>query len=71
MLQGVNRPFNETDDLHEVVEAIMPELSTDDYSQLTELTIEYVLQPGYDYGNESEYGLEVIFDGLQRLGVLA
>jgi hypothetical protein len=25
-----------------------------------------VLQPGYDYGSEYEYGLDLILDGLDR-----
>ena len=29
-----------------------------DYPHLAELTIEHVLQPGYDYGNEYEFGLD-------------
>lgn len=27
----------------------------------------HILQPGYDYGNEYEYGLDLILDGLDRL----
>ena len=26
----------------------------------------HVLQPGYDYGNEYQFGLDLILDGLQR-----
>ncbi len=65
VLQEVNLPFDDADDLHEVVEAIMPQLSTDDYPHLVELTTEHVLQPGYSYGNEFEYGLRLILDGLE------
>ena len=36
------------------------------YPHLTELTVEHVLQPGYDYGAEFEYGLDLILDGLER-----
>ena len=32
----------------------------------TELTVEHVLQPGYDHGNEFEFGLDLILDGLER-----
>jgi AcrR family transcriptional regulator len=65
VLQEVNLPFSDTDDLEEVVEAIMPQLSPTDYPHLTELTMEYVLQPGYSYGNEFEFGLGLILDGLE------
>jgi hypothetical protein len=30
------------------------------------LAVEHVLQPGYDYGDEFEFGLDLILDGLQR-----
>ncbi len=30
------------------------------YPHLTELTIEHVLQPGYDHGNEFEFGLDLM-----------
>jgi hypothetical protein len=35
------------------------------YSYLTELTVQNVLQPGYDYGDEFESGLGLILDGLR------
>jgi AcrR family transcriptional regulator len=64
VLQEVNLPFNDQDDLGEMVETIMPNLSPDDYPHLLELTTEHVLQPGYSYGNEFDYGLGLILDGL-------
>jgi len=33
---------------------------------LDELTAKHVLQPGYAYGNEFEYGLGLILDSLQK-----
>jgi hypothetical protein len=42
--------------------------SPDEYPHLLELTTDYVLQPGYDFGNEFEFGLGlgVILDALAR-----
>ena len=65
VLQEVNLPFNDADDLEEVVGSIMPQLSPADYPHLTELTMQYVLQPGYSYGDEFEFGLSLILDGLE------
>ncbi len=65
VLQQVNLPFDETDDLAELVESMMPELASDSYPHLTELTTEYILRPGYNYGNEFDYGLGLILDGLE------
>ena len=50
----------------ELAEAIMAQIPADEYPHLTELTVEHVLQPGYDYGNEFEFGLDLILDGLER-----
>ena len=65
VLQEVNLPFKDEDDLDEVVADIMPDLSDDEYPHLLELTTDYILQPGYSYGNEFEYGLGLILDGLE------
>jgi hypothetical protein len=31
-----------------------------------QFTIEHVLQPGYDWGDEYGYGLDLILDGLEK-----
>ncbi len=64
VLQEVNLPFDDTSDLEEVVGEILPGLSPDEYPHLLELTTNHVLQPGYSYGNEFEFGLGLILDGL-------
>ena len=38
----------------------------DQYPHLAEFTFEHVMQPGYDYGEEYEFGLDLILDGLER-----
>ena len=65
VLQEVNLPFDDGDDLEEVVESMMLPFSADDYPHLVELTTEHILKPGYSYGDEFEYGLGVILDSLQ------
>ncbi len=42
------------------------QLPADRYPYLAELTVEHVLQPGYDYAEEFEFGLDLILDGLER-----
>jgi AcrR family transcriptional regulator len=64
VLQEVNLPFDDTSELEEVVEDILPGLSPDLYPHLLELTTGHVLQPGYSYGNEFDFGLGLILDGL-------
>nr|WP_291828069.1 hypothetical protein [Candidatus Microthrix sp.] len=34
------------------------------YPHLAELTADYVLQPGYDFRSEFEFGLDLILDAL-------
>lgn len=51
----------------EVAETFLERFRAEDYPYLAELTTEHVLQPGYDYGREFEFGLDVVLDGLERL----
>jgi AcrR family transcriptional regulator len=60
-------PFDGPDAAAEVAGQILEQFPTDSYPYLTELTIEHVLQPGYDYGDEFEFGLDLILDGLTTL----
>lgn len=65
VLQEVNLPSDEADDLTDVVGAITPRLSADEHPHLLELTRAVVLRPGYAYANEFEYGLGLILDVLE------
>jgi AcrR family transcriptional regulator len=40
------------------------QISARDYPHFVEMATEYILQPGYDFGNEFEIGLSVILDAL-------
>ena len=66
-LQEVSLPFDDSDSLEEVADGILDSEAVDRYPHLTELTTEHVLQPGYDFGQEFEVGLDLILDGLERL----
>jgi AcrR family transcriptional regulator len=65
-LQEASLPFDTAEETAEVAEMIFKQFPADEYPHLTELTVEHVLQPGYDYGNEFEFGLDLILDGLER-----
>jgi hypothetical protein len=39
-------------------------MPADLYPHLAEFTFDRVLQPGYDFGNEFDVGIDLIFDGL-------
>jgi AcrR family transcriptional regulator len=63
--ESVSLPFDATT-APELAEKVLAQFPTDDYPHLAELATEHVLQPGYDYGNEYEFGLDLILDGLEK-----
>jgi len=65
-LQEASLPFDTAEETADVIQMILAQSPADEYPHLTELAIEHVLQPGYDYGNEFEFGLDLILDGLER-----
>lgn len=65
-LQETNLPFNTSEELAAVAETMLGDLQADKHPHLTEMAVEHALQPGYDYGNEYEFGLDLILDGLDR-----
>jgi AcrR family transcriptional regulator len=66
-LQEASLPFDTPEETAEVAAEMMDAFAADAYPHLTELAVEHVLQPGYDYGDEYAFGLELILDGLERL----
>jgi AcrR family transcriptional regulator len=65
-LQQRSLPFETEEETAELATAIMARFPADQYPHLVELTVEHVLQPGYDYGEEFALGLDLILDGLER-----
>jgi AcrR family transcriptional regulator len=67
VLQEVNLPFRDESELAAMTGAIMETFPASEFPHLFEMTVEYVLQPGYDYGNEFDSGLDVVLDGVAAL----
>jgi AcrR family transcriptional regulator len=65
-LQEASLPFDSGEGTADLAEATLRQMPADQYPHLTELTIEHVLRPGYDYGAEYVFGLDLILDGLER-----
>jgi len=65
VLTEVNLPFDSTDETHEVAGAIMDQMPKDEYPHLVELATEHVLQPGYSYSDEFDFGLDLILVGIE------
>lgn len=66
-MQELKLPFDDSDELADVAENILELMPANEYPYFTELTVEHVLKPGYDYGNEFQFGLDLILDGLEKL----
>ena len=64
-LTKINLPF-EPATAGDVAEAMLEPFPVNEYPNLVEFLSEHVLQPGYDYGVEFDYGLELILDGLDQ-----
>jgi AcrR family transcriptional regulator len=63
-LQEVGLPFDGSDTVADVAEPIMERFSTGEYPHLMEMATDYYLRPGYDFGDEFEWGLNLILDAL-------
>ena len=66
-MQEASLPFEGPDSAAEVAEPIMALMGSGDYPHLVELAVEHVLLPGYDFGDEFDFGLGLVLDGLARL----
>jgi hypothetical protein len=65
-LQEKTLPFETPEELAMIAEMVLALMPPDEYPHLAELTVEHVLQPGYSYSDEFEFGLDLILDGLER-----
>ena len=63
-LQEAGLPFQGPDTVAEVAAPMMERFASGEYPYLVELATEYVLKPGYDFGDEFEFGLDLILDAL-------
>jgi AcrR family transcriptional regulator len=50
----------------EVAEAMLRAFPVNEFPNLAAFISDHAMQPGYDYGDEFEYGLDLILDGLER-----
>jgi AcrR family transcriptional regulator len=66
-VQEAGLPFEGSEQVADLAESIMEGFDAGQYPHLTELAVEVVMQPGYDFGDEFDFGLDLILDGLARL----
>lgn len=64
-LQEASLPATGGEDMADLASSIVDQLPQEEYPHLRELVTEHVLQPGYDFGAEFEFGLDLILNGLE------
>jgi len=64
-LQEASLPFGTGEEAARVAEEISGQFASGQYPYLTEMAMEHVVQPGYDFCDEFETGLDLILDALQ------
>jgi AcrR family transcriptional regulator len=65
-LQEASLPFATSEEAAAVAGGILQQHPAEQLPHLTEIAVEHVLRPGYDYGNEFLWGLKLILDGLEQ-----
>lgn len=60
-------PFRKPGEVAEVAVTIMEGFRAGEYPYLAEMAVDRAMKPGYSYGVEFEYGLDLILDGIGRV----
>jgi AcrR family transcriptional regulator len=66
-LTKMSLPFDTGEDVADVAKTMLEPFPLDAYPNLLAFITEHAMQPGYDYGDEFEYGLDLVLDGLERV----
>jgi AcrR family transcriptional regulator len=59
-------PIHGPEPVAEVAGSMMRQYPADAYPHLVEFTVAHIIRPGYDFGDEFPFGLDLILDGLAR-----
>jgi AcrR family transcriptional regulator len=65
-VQEAALPFEGPEETADVTGAMVEQMPVDELPHLAEMATDHVLQPGYAFGDEFEWGLELVLDGLDR-----
>ena len=63
-LSEASLPINGPETVAEVATSMQATYATESYPNLTEFSTEHIMRPDYDFGEEFDFGLTVILDGL-------
>ena len=64
----MNLPFDVGPEVADVAQDMLEPFPANEYPNLVEFITEHAMKPDYDYGDEFEYGLDVVLDALERAG---
>lgn len=64
-LQEASLPFGSGEEAADVAKDIFGQFQAGQYPYLTEIAVAHVVQPGYEYADEFETGLDLILDALE------
>lgn len=64
-LTKMSLPFESTADITEMAQSMLQPFPLNAYPNLADFITEHAMQPGYEYADEFEYGLDLILDGLE------
>jgi AcrR family transcriptional regulator len=59
-------PTGDSGDFSEMAQEISATFDPVAYPNLVDFTVDHVMQPGYDFGDSFEFGLDLILDALER-----
>ena len=65
-LQQANMLLHTPEQVAEVGEHLLRQMA-DEYPHLAEIITDHAMKPGYDYGDEFEFGLDLVLDAVDRL----
>ena len=65
-LTKMNLPFESPEEVEVTARSMLEPFPANEYPNLSAFIAEHIMLPGYDFGDEFEYGLDVILDGLER-----
>ena len=66
-LTELTLPFRDSKGVAKVAGNILQGVRADEIPYLAEMAVEYTMKPGYNYGDEFEFGLDLILDGIKRV----
>jgi AcrR family transcriptional regulator len=64
-LQEASLPATAGEEMADLAQAMSAAMPVGEYPHLVEFTTGHVLRPGYDFGHEFDFGIDLILDGLE------